>query len=35
MAKKRTPGLGEIKDFRFGGKGARGYACLMTKEGRF
>ncbi len=24
--------LGEIKDFRFGGKGARGYVCLMTKE---
>ncbi len=24
--------IGEIKDFRFGGKGARGYACLMRKE---
>jgi len=24
--------VGEIKDFRFGGKGARGYACLMRKE---
>jgi 2-polyprenyl-3-methyl-5-hydroxy-6-metoxy-1,4-benzoquinol methylase len=22
----------EIKDFRFGGKGARGYTCLMRKE---
>ncbi|UCG69113.1 MAG: class I SAM-dependent methyltransferase [Thermoplasmata archaeon] len=25
--------IGEIKDFRFGGKGARGYVCLMIKEG--
>ena len=24
--------VGEIKDFRFGGKGARGYACLMRKR---
>lgn len=24
--------IGVIKDFRFGGKGARGYACLMRKE---
>jgi len=24
--------VGEIKDFRFGGKGARGYACLMRKK---
>lgn len=24
--------IDEIKDFRFGGKGARGYACLMRKE---
>jgi SAM-dependent methyltransferase len=24
--------VGEIRDFRFGGKGARGYACLMRKE---
>jgi SAM-dependent methyltransferase len=24
--------IGVIKDFRFGGKGARGYACLMMKE---
>jgi 2-polyprenyl-3-methyl-5-hydroxy-6-metoxy-1,4-benzoquinol methylase len=24
--------VGEIKDFRFGSKGARGYACLMKKE---
>jgi 2-polyprenyl-3-methyl-5-hydroxy-6-metoxy-1,4-benzoquinol methylase len=24
--------VGVIKDFRFGGKGARGYACLMRKE---
>lgn len=24
--------VGEIKDFRFGGRGARGYACLMRKE---
>jgi 2-polyprenyl-3-methyl-5-hydroxy-6-metoxy-1,4-benzoquinol methylase len=24
--------VGLIKDFRFGGKGARGYACLMRKE---
>jgi SAM-dependent methyltransferase len=24
--------VGEIKDFRFGGKGARGYVCLMRKE---
>lgn len=24
--------LGEIIDFRFGGRGARGYACLMRKE---
>jgi len=24
--------LGKIKDFRFGGKGARGYVCLMNKE---
>jgi ubiquinone/menaquinone biosynthesis C-methylase UbiE len=24
--------VGEIKDFRFGGRGARGYACLMKKE---
>jgi hypothetical protein len=24
--------VGDIKDFRFGGKGARGYACLMRKE---
>lgn len=23
--------VGEIKDFRFGGRGARGYACLMKK----
>lgn len=23
--------VGEIKDFRFGGKGARGYICLMSK----
>ena len=23
--------LGEIKDFRFGGRGARGYVCLMKK----
>jgi len=26
--------VGEIKDFRFGGRGAKGYACLMIKEGR-
>jgi SAM-dependent methyltransferase len=25
--------LGEINDFRFGGKGARGYVCLMKKDG--
>lgn len=24
--------LGRIKDFRFGGKGARGYACLIKKD---
>ena len=24
--------IGEINDFRFGGKGAMGYACLMTKR---
>jgi ubiquinone/menaquinone biosynthesis C-methylase UbiE len=24
--------VGAIKDFRFGGKGARGYVCLMKKE---
>jgi SAM-dependent methyltransferase len=24
--------VGTIKDFRFGGRGARGYACLMRKE---
>lgn len=24
--------IGVIKDFKFGGKGARGYACLMRKE---
>jgi SAM-dependent methyltransferase len=24
--------IGEIKDFRFAGKGARGYVCLMRKE---
>ena len=24
--------VGEIKDFRFGGKGARGYVCLMNKR---
>jgi len=24
--------VGEIRDFRFGGKGERGYACLMKKE---
>lgn len=24
--------LARIKDFRFGGKGARGYVCLMKKE---
>ena len=24
--------VGAIKDFRFGGEGARGYACLMRKE---
>lgn len=24
--------IGKIKDFRFSGKGARGYACLMRKE---
>jgi SAM-dependent methyltransferase len=24
--------IGQIKDFRFGGKGAKGYVCLMRKE---
>ncbi len=31
-AEKAGVEINFIKDFRFGGKGARGYACLMRKE---